>query len=34
MLPVISQYSIHKKRFKELNPTMNIIEDRDMESHL
>ena len=29
MLPVISKSSIHKKRVKELNPTMNIIENRD-----
>ena len=29
MLPVIYQSSIHKERVKELNPTMNIIEDRD-----
>ena len=28
MLPVISQSSIHKKRVKELNPKMNITEDR------
>ena len=29
MLPVIYRPSIHKKRVKDLNPTMNIIEDRD-----
>ena len=29
MLPVISQSSIHKKRVKEHNPTMNSIEDID-----
>ena len=29
MLPVISQSSIYKKKVKEHNPTMNIIENRD-----
>ena len=29
MLPVISQSSIHKKRVKELNPTMIIKKDRE-----